>query len=289
MENKDTAQYADIFAALGSEPRLEIMRSLFAAYPEGRTVGEIQAVLNIPNSTLSHHLEKLRHEGLVNAKRDKQFLWYSANAATMEDLLSFLYNGCSIRQRTSLADETYSDAELIQNESTYGGFMFEGFLRSIEGILSSVFNRVGLPIGFERFTEKALVSIRIAKGEARRLGHDFIGTEQILLGLIGEGSGMAWQFLNSVGVNLENAQIEVEKIIGRGKGSVLADIPFTPRARQVLEHSLEEAKQLKHNYIGTEHLLLGVIREREGVGAKVLQRLGVDLQNLEQRLKTAMS
>ena len=100
---------------------------------------------------------------------------------------------------------------------------------------------------------------------------------------------MAWQFLNSVGVNLENAQIEVEKIIGRGKGSVLADIPLTPRARQVLEHSLEEAKQLKHNYIGTEHLLLGVIREREGVGAKVLQHLGVDLQNLEHRLKTAMS
>lgn len=288
MENKDTTQYADIFAALGSEPRLEIMRLLFAAHPEGMTVGEIQTHLNIPNSTLSHHLEKLRHEGLVSARRDKQFLWYSANATTVEDLLSFLYNGCSSRERTGSPDAAYQVAELIQNESQ-GGFMFEGFLRSIQSILSNVFNRVGLPIGFERFTEKALVSIRIAKGEARRLGHDFIGTEQILLGLIGEGSGMAWQFLNSVGVNLENAQLEVERIIGRGKGSVLADIPLTPRARQVLEHSLEEAKQLNHNYIGTEHLLLGVIREREGVGARVLQNLTVDLDNLEQRLRRAMA
>ena len=130
---------------------------------------------------------------------------------------------------------------------------------------------------FERFTEKAIKVIMLAQEEARRLGHNFVGTEQILLGLIGEGTGIGPKVLKSMGVNLKDARVEVEKIIGRGSGFVAVEIPFTPRAKRVLELSLEEARQLGHNYIGTEHLLLGLIREGEGVAARVLENLSVDL------------
>jgi ATP-dependent Clp protease ATP-binding subunit ClpC len=133
---------------------------------------------------------------------------------------------------------------------------------------------------FERFTEKAIKVIMLAQEEARRLGHNFVGTEQILLGLIGEGTGVAAKVLKSMGVNLKDARVEVEKIIGRGSGFVAVEIPFTPRAKRVLELSLEEARQLGHNYIGTEHLLLGLIREGEGVAARVLENLGVDLSKV---------
>lgn len=130
---------------------------------------------------------------------------------------------------------------------------------------------------FERFTEKAIKVIMLAQEEARRLGHNFVGTEQILLGLIGEGTGIAAKTLKGMGVSLKEARAEVEKIIGRGSGFVAVEIPFTPRAKRVLELSWDEARQLGHNYIGTEHLLLGLIREGEGVAARVLENLGVDL------------
>jgi ATP-dependent Clp protease ATP-binding subunit ClpC len=286
MVSKETARYADIFAALGSEPRIEIMRVLFAAHPNGLTVGDIQAQIKIPNSTLSHHLEKLRVEGLVNSRRDKQYLWYSANTDTIEDLLSFLYNGCSIRN-ASHSDEANPVIEAVQGTSREEGFMFERFLRSIEGLFSDMFERFFLPRGFERFTQKAIQSIFLAQDESRRLGHQYVGTEQILLGLISEGTGIAAQVLNAAGVNLETARLEVEKIIGHGRGTP-ADIPFTPRAKRALEQSLAESRQLGHNYIGTEHLLLGLLREGNGLGARVLQILGVDLRNLEQQLRTAL-
>jgi len=133
---------------------------------------------------------------------------------------------------------------------------------------------------FERFTEKAIKVIMLAQEEARRLGHNFVGTEQVLLGLIGEGTGVAAKTLKSMGVNLKDARTEVEKIIGRGSGFVAVEIPFTPRAKRVLELSWDEARQLGHNYIGTEHLLLGLIREGEGVAARVLENLGVDLNKV---------
>ena len=133
---------------------------------------------------------------------------------------------------------------------------------------------------FERFTEKAIKVIMLAQEEARRLGHNFVGTEQVLLGLIGEGTGIAAKTLKSMGVNLKDARVEVEKIIGRGSGFVAVEIPFTPRAKRVLELSWDEARQLGHNYIGTEHLLLGLIREGEGVAARVLENLGVDLNKV---------
>jgi len=97
MKGKDTARYADMFAALGSEARLEIVRLLLAAHPEGMIVGDIQEELEIPNSTLSHHLEKLRMEGLVESKKDKQWIWYSANSDALQDLLGFLYAECCTR------------------------------------------------------------------------------------------------------------------------------------------------------------------------------------------------
>lgn len=285
MDNKETARYADIFAALGSEPRLEIMRLLFAAYPDGMTVGEIQEKLKIPNSTLSHHLEKLRIEELVNSRREKQFLWYSANAKTMENLLSFLTTGKNKCDRI---------IEPVNNISKQEGFMFETFFESIFdklfGFMSTRFHLRG----FERFTQTAVTAISIAQNESRRLGHQYIGTEQILLGLLGEGSSLGSQFLISVGVNLENAQIEVEKIIGRGKGNTPLDIPFTPRAKQALELSVEQSGQLGVNYIGTEHLLLGILCEAaigrgQGVAIRVLQNLGVDLVSLEQRLRRPLT
>ena len=124
---------------------------------------------------------------------------------------------------------------------------------------------------FERFTEKAIKVIMLAQEEARRLGHNFVGTEQVLLGLIGEGTGVAAKTLKSMGVNLKDARVEVEKIIGRGSGFVAVEIPFTPRAKRVLELSWDEARQLGHNYIGVEHLLLGLIREGEGVAARVIE------------------
>ena len=137
---------------------------------------------------------------------------------------------------------------------------------------------------FERFTEKAIKVIMLAQEEARRLGHNFVGTEQILLGLIGEGTGIGPKVLKAMGVNLKDARQEVEKIIGRGSGFVAVEIPFTPRAKRVLELSLEEARQLGHNYIGTEHLLLGLIREGEGVAARVLENLGVDLSKVRSQI-----
>ena len=142
---------------------------------------------------------------------------------------------------------------------------------------------------FERFTEKAVKVVLLAQEESRKLGHNFVGTEQILLGLIGEGTGVGSQVLKRMGVNLRDARVEVEKIIGRGSGFVAVEIPFTPRAKRVLELSLEEARLLSHNYIGTEHLVLGLIREGDGVGAKVLDHLGVKLSTLRNQILKELS
>jgi ATP-dependent Clp protease ATP-binding subunit ClpA len=128
---------------------------------------------------------------------------------------------------------------------------------------------------FERFTEKSIKVIMLAQEESRRQGHNFVGTEQLLLGLIGEGTGLAFKVLTSMGVTLRDARLEVERVIGRGTGFVSVEVPFTPRAKRILELSLDEARQLGHNYIGTEHLLLGLIRENDGVAVRVLENLGV--------------
>jgi ATP-dependent Clp protease ATP-binding subunit ClpC len=137
---------------------------------------------------------------------------------------------------------------------------------------------------FERFTEKAIRVIMLAQEEARRLGHNFVGTEQLLLGLIGEGTGVGAETLECLGVNLKVTRVEVEKIIGRGSGFVAVEIPFTPRAKRVLELSQAESQKLGGSYVGTEHLLLGLLRERDGVAARVLQNMSVDIKVLEARV-----
>jgi ATP-dependent Clp protease ATP-binding subunit ClpA len=136
----------------------------------------------------------------------------------------------------------------------------------------------------DRFLQEPVKVMLLAEEESRRLGHNFVGTEQILIGLIRVRAGIAYVTLRSAGINLEDTRVEVEKIIGRGSGFVAADIPFTPRAKHVLELSWEEARQLGRDDIGTEHLLLGLIREGEGVASRVLENLGVDKKQLRSRL-----
>ena len=142
---------------------------------------------------------------------------------------------------------------------------------------------------FERFTDRARRVVVLAQEEARLLNHNYIGTEHILLGLIHEGEGVAAKALESLGISLEAVRAQVEEIIGHGGHAPSGHIPFTPRAKKVLELSLREALQLGHNYIGTEHILLGLIREGEGVAAQVLVKLGADLSRVRQQVIQLLS
>jgi ATP-dependent Clp protease ATP-binding subunit ClpA len=137
---------------------------------------------------------------------------------------------------------------------------------------------------FERFTDRARRVVVLAQEEARMLNHNYIGTEHILLGLIHEGEGIAAKALESLGISLDAVRQQVEEIIGQGQEAPSGHIPFTPRAKKVLELSLRESLQLGHNYIGTEHILLGLIREGDGVAAQVLVRLGADLNRVRQQV-----
>ena len=137
---------------------------------------------------------------------------------------------------------------------------------------------------FERFTDRARRVVVLAQEEARMLDHNYIGTEHILLGLIHEGEGVAAKALESLGISLDAVRQRVEEIIGRGQQAPSGHIPFTPRAKKVLELSLREALQLGHSYIGTEHILLGLIREGDGVAAQILVGSGVDLNRARQQV-----
>jgi ATP-dependent Clp protease ATP-binding subunit ClpC len=137
---------------------------------------------------------------------------------------------------------------------------------------------------FERFTDRARRVVILAQEEARMLNHNYVGTEHILLGLIHEGEGIAAKALEVLGITLVGVREQVEQIIGRGNEPPPGHIPFTPRAKKVLELSLREALQLGHDYIGTEHILLGLLREGQGVAAQVLVRLGADLNRVRQQV-----
>jgi ATP-dependent Clp protease ATP-binding subunit ClpC len=137
---------------------------------------------------------------------------------------------------------------------------------------------------FERFTDRARNVVVLAQDEARLLNHNYIGTEHILLGLIREDKGLAAKALESLGIGLDAVREQVEEIIGQGQRAPSGHIPFTSRAKKVLELSLREALQLGHNYIGTEHILLGLIREGEGVAAQVLVKLECDLNGVRQQV-----
>ncbi len=142
---------------------------------------------------------------------------------------------------------------------------------------------------FERFTDRARRVVVLAQEEAKMLNHNYIGTEHILLGLIHEGEGVAAKALESLDISLEAVREQVQEIIGQGQQAPTGHIPFTPRAKKVLELSLREALQLGHNYIGTEHILLGLIREGEGVAAQVLVKLGADLNRVRQQVIQLLS
>ena len=136
---------------------------------------------------------------------------------------------------------------------------------------------------FDKFTERARKVLQLAQEEAQRLHHNYIGTEHLLLGLVREGEGVAGKVLTSLGVDLEKVRKAVEDIIGRGDRIVLGEIGLTPRAKKVIELAVDEARLLNHHYIGTEHLLLGLIREGEGIGARVLESFGLNLQEVRAR------
>jgi ATP-dependent Clp protease ATP-binding subunit ClpA len=142
---------------------------------------------------------------------------------------------------------------------------------------------------FERFTDRARRVVVLAQEEARILNHNYIGTEHLLLGLIDEGQGVAAEALESLGISLDVARQQVEGIIGQGQQAPSGHIPFTPRAKKVLEVSLREATRLGHDHIGTEHILLGLIREGDGVAAQVLVTLGADLNRVRQRVIQLMT
>src|SRR5260221_7662573 len=133
---------------------------------------------------------------------------------------------------------------------------------------------------FEHFTERARKVLSLAQEEAQRFNHNYIGTEHLLLGLVREGDGVAAKVLSNLGVELNKVRSAVEFIIGRGDRIVLGDIGLTPRAKKVIELAVDEARRLNHHYIGTEHLLLGLVREGEGIAAGVLESLGVNLEKV---------
>src|SRR3989338_2075491 len=142
---------------------------------------------------------------------------------------------------------------------------------------------------FNKFTERARKVILLAKEEAKRFNHDYIGTEHILLGLIREGEGVAAAVLQKLGLSPEKIRLEVEKLVQSGPSTMVSgDIPFTPKAKKVIELAMEEARSLGHNYIGTEHLLLGLIREGEGVASQVLMNLGLDLNRVRNEVITLL-
>jgi ATP-dependent Clp protease ATP-binding subunit ClpC len=142
---------------------------------------------------------------------------------------------------------------------------------------------------FERFTDRARLVVILAQKEARLLNHNYIGTEHILLGLIREGEGVAAKSLESLGISLEGVRSQVEEIAGRGEEAPSSHIPFTPRTKKVLELGLREAQQLGHNDIGTEHILLGLVREGNGIAAQVLVDLGAELTRVREQVIQLLS
>ena len=138
---------------------------------------------------------------------------------------------------------------------------------------------------FDRFTDRARKVMTLAREEARRFNHEYIGTEHILLGLVKEGSGVAANVLQNLDIDLKKIRIEIEKIVQTGPDLVsVGQLPFTPRVKKVLEYAMDEARNLNHNYIGTEHVLLWLLREQEGVAAQVLLNLGVRLEDVREEV-----
>ncbi|BAY81038.1 hypothetical protein NIES267_05030 [Calothrix parasitica NIES-267] len=185
-----------------------------------------------------------------------------------------------IAQLFDCAIETIFLFESDSQSGSKGGSMFDKLTAKASQVIALAQGN----FTFDKWTPQAVQVIQLAQKETRSLGHNFVGTEQVLLGLIAKESGIAAKVLKVEGVTLENARIEVEKIIGRGSSFLEIQIPFTPRMKRVFELSLQQADQLGHNYIDTEHLLLGLLLEGEGVAIRVLKVLGIDINNLFQKV-----
>jgi ATP-dependent Clp protease ATP-binding subunit ClpC len=170
---------------------------------------------------------------------------------------------------------------MTSKRSIIGFLVFLAGVVGLVRLIDALSRRNGRDIDrFDKFTERARKVLSLAQEEAQRLRHNYIGTEHLLLGLLREGEGVAAKVLNNLGVDLKEARNTVEAIIGRGNRVVLGEIGLTPRAKKVIELAVDEARRLNHHYIGTEHLLLGLVREGEGIAAGTLESLGVDLKKV---------
>src|SRR5881398_2855695 len=172
----------------------------------------------------------------------------------------------------------------LDNSHLTLGSPTSGLPSPLQGIARS--KTVGVETGmYERFTDRARKVMQLANQEAQRFNHEYIGTEHILLGLVKEGSGVAANVLKNLDIDLRKIRLEVEKIVQSGPDMVtMGKLPQTPRAKKVIEYSIEEARNLNHNYVGTEHLLLGLLREQEGVAAQVLMNLGLKLEDVREEV-----
>ena len=249
-------------------------------------------------STLGVNIDELRTETIEAAKKPK---------AEVTTVPRWTDSGVNKSLELSTADDTKAallkaleairHAKLISIQAL--DFDVAAWLREVEAGLVERIGETHTPPRLDEstesadtiinlFTEQAQKAYSLAQEESRRLGHNFIGTEQILLGLIGEGTGIAAKTLKSMGVNLKEARTQVEKIIGRGSGFVSKVIRLTPRGERVIRLSYAEAKELRKGHVGTEHLLLGLVREREGVAARVLEAMECPLERVRKQVMKSL-
>ncbi|KAK9274248.1 hypothetical protein L1049_019062 [Liquidambar formosana] len=224
----------------------------------------VQPTMNVPASVAGQ-----RHGQFPESEKAKGTLEMTCNSQTPV---------LRIRGFSGLRGSNASEDSMVKS-----GHDFHSKVASAISVWRRKAKRCAPMAMFELFTQEAIKVVMLGQEEARRLGQNFVGTEHVLLCLIGEGTGISAKVLKSLGINCKEVRVEVEKIIGRGSGLVDIEIPFTPRAKHVLDNSLTEARQLGHDYVGSEHLLLGLLRESEGVVARVLESLGADPCNIREQ------
>ncbi|WP_017303038.1 ArsR/SmtB family transcription factor [Spirulina subsalsa] len=277
-----TTRYAGLLGALGSPVRLFIVRFLVKKYPHEITVAELLERVKISNSAISRHLDKLKQQGIVRVRKDKQYVFYSLNTEVLEDLIAFFYTECCVKQHIV-------DWQKITQHNE--GFVLGQILHKNpqqEDLEAFIPHHI-----YERLGGKAVQVLLLARMEAMRLKQEKIETEHILLGLLGEGSGGAARALKLAGLDLAQARSFVKSKLEAQKGGIMA---FSPMAQQVLQFSLEEAIASGHILIGSEHLLLGVTRlwkqllphpEKFCPALVLLTELGIDPPTLEKSLRGA--
>lgn len=283
MKKDNITRYADLLAALGSTARLTIVRLLVKKHPQGMMEGELQARLKIPQAKLAPHLGKLQQQGLVRSRREGKYLFYAIDVDILEDLLAFFYAECCVRHRVVDWSKVSAMKDEFVSENHFLDVPDENDLEHL--IDTAIYDRLG---------GKALQVLLLARNEAARLQHNFIGTEQILLGLMGEGSGEAARLLKSWGMDLVQTRKIVKEFIGEGRGTG-DKVPLTPKAKRVLEISFEEAIERGNMLINTEHILLGLIREWQtsrkqeeqlSVASRLLSQLSVNSQTMLEQLQS---